>query len=298
MLRTHSRALRGLRLWHGTAARTEPSAEDWAEDWAVLSPEEQQRAHRFMRSAETGHYVHAHARVRRIMAGLLDCPPGAIRFGREPCPGCGDAGHGRPRVAAPATALRFNHSRSEAAWLLAVAPEGQRVGADVERIRPLGAFAGLIDSCLAPDERDYVTGAADPVRRRLRFYRCWVRKEAVLKAVGTGLAGGLARLDVRPAETGAAVVRVDGPGAGRFLVQDIPLGRGLAAAVAGEVTGDRAEEVTDDRAEELAADCADSRACDRADSRVGERAALFGDSSERTVPEFINGADEMAGRAG
>ncbi|MEV0263609.1 4'-phosphopantetheinyl transferase superfamily protein [Streptomyces sp. NPDC050617] len=271
-LPTYARDPRGLRLWHGTAVR--PSAADWA----LLSPEERRRARRFTRPAETGHYVHAHARVRRIVAGLLDCPPGAIRFGREPCPGCGDAGHGRPRVASPDTVLRFNHSRSEADWLLAVAPEGQRVGADVEQIRPLSAFAGLVDSCLAPDERDYVNATADPVRRRRRFYRCWVRKEAVLKAVGTGLAGGLARLDVRPSEAGGAVVRAEGPGAGRFLVHDVPLGRGLAAAVAEELT--------------------DGRADHHAQARAAGRTGLFGNSSERTVPEFINGADEMAGHAG
>ncbi|MFE7117703.1 4'-phosphopantetheinyl transferase family protein [Streptomyces sp. NPDC057654] len=275
-LRAYARALPGLRLWHGTAVP--PSAADWA----VLSPEERQRARRFMRPAETSHYVHAHARVRRILAGLLDCPPGAIRYGREPCPGCGDAGHGRPGVAAPDTALRFNHSRSGSSWLLAVAPEGQRVGADVEQIRPLGAFAGLVDSCLAPGERDYVEAvvdAAGPVGRRQRFYRCWVRKEAVLKAVGTGLAGGLARLDVRPYETGAAVVRVEGPGAGRYLVQDVPLGRGLAAAVAVALAGELPEGRIDRHA-------------------AAGRTGIFGNSSERTVPEFINGADEMAGHAG
>ncbi len=66
------------------------------------------------------------------------------------------------------------------------------------------------------------------------------------------------------------MVRVEGPGGGRFLVHDIPLGRDLTAAVAEEITGDRAD----------------------------GSAELFRDSSERTVPEFINGADEIAGRAG
>ncbi|WP_048832051.1 4'-phosphopantetheinyl transferase superfamily protein, partial [Streptomyces varsoviensis] len=222
----------------------EGGAGDWAEGreegradgWAVLSPEERRRARRFMRPAEASHYVHAHAGVRQIMAGLLDCPPRAIRFGREPCPGCGDAAHGRPSVIEPTTTLRFNHSRSEAAWLLAVALDGRRVGADIEQIQPLNAFTGLLDGCLTPAERAYVVDTADPVRRRRRFYRCWVRKEAVLKAVGTGLAGGLTRLDVRPYEPGTALVRADGPGAGSFLVHDIPLGRGLAAAVAEEST--------------------------------------------------------------
>ncbi|MCF3131682.1 4'-phosphopantetheinyl transferase family protein [Streptomyces olivochromogenes] len=244
------RVSRCLRLWHGTAGR--PTARDWI----ALSPEERARAHRFMDPAEAGHYVYAHATVRRIIAGLLHCSAEAIRFGREQCPGCGSGEHGRPRIVAPPAVLGFNHSRSHATWLLAVATEGQRVGADVEEIRPLSAFQGLIDTCLAPDERIYVTQDTDPVRRLRRFYRCWVRKEAVFKAVGTGLAGGLARLDVRPYEAGSAVITVGGPGSGRFLVHDVPLGPRLAAAVAEELIAGWTE--------------------------------LSRDSSERTGPEFIN----------
>ncbi|MFI6338860.1 4'-phosphopantetheinyl transferase family protein [Streptomyces sp. NPDC050535] len=218
-----------LRLWHGIAAP--PSAHDWIS----LSPEERARAHGFMDPSEAGHYVYAHAAVRRIIAELLHCSAEAIRFGRERCPGCGDGVHGRPRIVAPPAALGFNHSRSRATWLLAVAPQGQRVGADIEEIRPLNAFQGLIDTCLTPEERIYVTEDTDPMRRRRRFYRCWVRKEAVLKAVGTGLAGGLSRLDVKPYEPGPAVITVDGPGNGRFLLHDVPLSPGLAAAVAEEL---------------------------------------------------------------
>ncbi|MFD9325189.1 4'-phosphopantetheinyl transferase family protein [Streptomyces sp. NPDC060065] len=239
-----------LRLWHGTAARPV------ARDWKALSPEERARAHRFMDPAEAGHYVYAHATVRRIIAGLLHCPAEAIRFGRERCPGCGSGEHGRPRIASPHAELGFNHSRSRATWLLAVAPQGQRVGADVEEIRPLNAFQGLVDTCLAADERGYVTQDTDPERRRRRFYRCWVRKEAVLKAVGTGLAGGLARLDVKPYEAGSAVITVGGPGSGRFRVHDVALGPRLAAAVAEELPAGWSE--------------------------------LSRDSSERTSPEFIN----------
>ncbi|MFF4761616.1 4'-phosphopantetheinyl transferase family protein [Streptomyces sp. NPDC001292] len=230
-MRPSQRVGRSLSLWHGTALR--PSAGDWA----VLSREERHRARRFRDPAESGHYVCAHAAVRRIIAGLLDCAADAVGFGRERCPGCGDGEHGPPRVVAPPTALRFSHSRSRATWLLAVASQGQRVGADVERIRPLSGFKGMMATCLAPDERAHVTQDADPVLRRRRFYQCWARKEAVLKAVGTGLAGGMARFDVRPYERGPAVVGVDGPGAGTFLVHDLPLGPDVAAAVAEELPG-------------------------------------------------------------
>lgn len=218
-----------LLLWRGVTGRPSEA------DWTVLSGEERDRARRFLNPAECDRYVCAHAAVRRALADVLGCAPAAVRLGREPCPGCGDLQHGPPSVLAPATALRFSHSRSRFAWLLAIEPEGRRVGADIEQVRSIGAFDSMVGSCLTPAERSYVTGGADEPERRSRFYRCWVRKEAVLKAVGTGLAGGLARLEVWPAETGGAVVTPDAPGPARYRVRDVPLGPELAAAVAEEL---------------------------------------------------------------
>ncbi|MBA0053727.1 4'-phosphopantetheinyl transferase superfamily protein [Streptomyces sp. AJS327] len=218
------------RVWFGRSPVATPA------DWAVLSTGERARAHRFVDPEETECYVHAHAAVRRLLAHPLGLAPEALRFGRWPCPQCSGSDHGPPRIIHPPAAPRFNQSRSGADWLLATTPGDTRVGVDLEPVRSLAtSFDNLMTNCLTPEERDHVRQPTEPAERHRRFFRCWARKEAVLKAVGSGLAGGLTRVHVRPWESGGTPVTFDGPGAGRFLVSDVPVRDGVAAAVAEEL---------------------------------------------------------------
>ena len=59
------------------------------------------------------------------------------------------------------------------------------VGIDVEKIRPLPDAAELTNQ-LHPQEREALL-CLPPAALETAFYRCWTRKEAVLKAVGMGL---------------------------------------------------------------------------------------------------------------
>ena len=91
--------------------------------------------------------------------------------------------HGRPRVAG----LSVSTSSAEGRVLVAVADEGAEVGVDIERV-PSTVFDGFDDFVLHPDERERfgpVTRGSSGTAARLS---CWVEKEAVLKAVGVGLA--------------------------------------------------------------------------------------------------------------
>nr|AHA12089.1 phosphopantetheinyl transferase [Streptomyces sp. CNH287] len=205
-----------VHLWSGETGEATPA------DAAVLSAAERARAARFADPVESGHYVGAHARVRRILARYLECGAAEIEFGRHACPGCGDTRHGRPAITAPATGISFNHSRCGPFWVLAVAPGGERVGVDVERVRPLAAFDGLLARCLTARERRWVLrgGATEHPGR---FLRCWVRKEALLKGVGTGIATDLTQVET-----------VAGADFGGLRALDLPLGPRLVGCVAVE----------------------------------------------------------------
>lgn len=201
------------------------------EDLRVLSAEETARYQNFPDPVGAARYAAAHAAVRRRLALLLGTRPEALVFDRTPCPTCGSATHGRPRISHPPTPLELSLSRSGAYWLCAVA-EGIRVGADIERLRS-SYVEGLTEAVLSARERAYVAAAGPASGHSVAFTRCWTRKEAVVKASGVGVSTDLRRVEVRP-DLSEALVRHGAAGFGpnAWVVRDLPAGRDHLAAVA------------------------------------------------------------------
>ncbi|WMX48577.1 4'-phosphopantetheinyl transferase superfamily protein [Streptomyces roseicoloratus] len=199
-------------------------------DLALLDDAERARADRYLRPGDRASFVAGRAALRRVLAEHLGVGAGAIVWGRAPCPGCGSERHGPPRIAGPPTPLTFGFSRSGAWALVAVAPSGP-VGVDVEALRTLDVRETAALS-LSPRESAYVLGL--PHEERLRaFHRAWVRKEAVTKAVGVGIATDLRRVDVSPDRTGTVTVRCDaGTGPDTWTVTDLDVGEEAVAALA------------------------------------------------------------------
>ncbi|MEV4173301.1 4'-phosphopantetheinyl transferase superfamily protein, partial [Nonomuraea sp. NPDC049709] len=109
---------------------------------------------------------------------------------------CLDRGEGRP-------APDFNLSHSDAWALVAVAPEGARVGVDVERVRADLDHLALARHLYQPEEVARLL-AAGPGADLTEYFRLWTAKEAFVKATGAGL-GGLRDVLVRVRE-GAGVL--------------------------------------------------------------------------------------------
>ena len=160
---------------------------------------------RLVTPALRARYLATHVATRRILGMLLGCAPAAlpIRFGAR----------GKPLLPAP---WSFNVSHSAGYALLAVGRGGE-LGVDIEQVR-----ADVDDAAIsaryfhAAERAALATLAADA--RREAFFRCWTRKEAYLKAVGVGLAGGLARCRVSLDHEHAALLDVawDPAEAGRW----------------------------------------------------------------------------------
>jgi 4'-phosphopantetheinyl transferase len=151
----------------------------------LLSGDERARAGR-LRTLELSHdFVAARAARREILARYLGARPERIEFVR--------AAGGKPAVAGGGD-LRFSASDTRGAALLAVA-HGREVGIDVERARPLHDALELARRFLSPAEQRVLAGVEGP-EREATFLRCWTRKEAFVKALGTGLAHPLDAFDV------------------------------------------------------------------------------------------------------
>jgi len=169
-----------------------------AEDLRILDDRERQRTTRFRFPADQVRYSVCHASMRRVLASYLDTSPELLAFGEGP--------GGKPELALEPQdrPLQFNLSHSKSIGLLAVA-RNMEVGVDVEDIRP-------IETGVA--ERFFSSAEVASLRNLHglewldAFYRCWTRKEAILKAEGVGLRIPLGAFDVSLADESAALLAV------------------------------------------------------------------------------------------
>ncbi|WP_411107419.1 4'-phosphopantetheinyl transferase family protein [Streptomyces sp. cmx-4-9] len=200
-------------------------------DTALLPASERERAERFGSRARVAEYVTSRAAVRRTLAGLVGVEPPAVELGRLRCPCCGDPGHGPPTILSPSVPWWIGISHTAGLGLLAVS--GAPVGVDVERMRSIPA-EDLSSAVLTSSEREFVLSVPPGEGRVAAFLRVWTRKEATLKAVGTGISSDLTALETHPRRTGTAEVTAGVPGGDprTWHVTDLPLPGPWSAATA------------------------------------------------------------------
>jgi 4'-phosphopantetheinyl transferase len=200
---------------------------------AMLEPHERERAERFAFPWLRTRYTVAHAALRTIAARRLGTEPTALRWSTSR--------FGKPCL--PGTGLELNLSHA-GDWGLVALGDRDPLGVDLEAIVPERASPEMIRAVTSPAER--AAFAALPAREHAAaFFRLWVRKEAVIKALGTGLSRPLDTIDVplAPAAPPEGVVlrpsRSDGaPAPGmRWRLFDVPAPTGhLAALVVAQPT--------------------------------------------------------------
>lgn len=199
---------------------------------ALLDGHERERLHRFRRPADQARYLAAHALVRLVLADAVGAPPAALGFDRT-CR-CGEQ-HGKP-VLPGGPGFSLTHAGDLVG--VAVHPGGD-VGLDVEQARELADLPAMAGHVCSPRET-----AADAEA----FFTLWTRKEALLKAVGTGLATPMSAITLGP----SGVLAWTGEDAPRepLWLADLHPAAGYRAAVAG--TGERPG-ITEERADGLLA---------------------------------------------
>jgi len=111
-------------------------------------------------------------------------------------------GPGPRRVAAPDGRVLFTSASSSGEQGLLVLAE-RPVGVDLERLPGPPDARDVALALLPPRERDWVLAGGQDLAAR--FLAVWVRKEAVVKATGEGLARDLASFVVDPGCDGALV---------------------------------------------------------------------------------------------
>jgi 4'-phosphopantetheinyl transferase len=161
---------------------------------ASLSADETARAARFVSVADRSRFALTRAALRQLLAAATGVPPEALVLATgqsgKPCLAATDAPH-------------FNVSHSGSLALIGLS-RLRPIGVDIEVRRDLSDLMGLAEACFSP--REYRALSDLPYKaRESAFYATWTGKEAVLKALGTGIAGTLRDFSVAldPAEFGS-----------------------------------------------------------------------------------------------
>ncbi|MFM0081185.1 4'-phosphopantetheinyl transferase superfamily protein [Paraburkholderia sediminicola] len=149
---------------------------DFDQYWEMLSAQERERADKFRFERHRRRFVAGRGELRRLLSRYLGLSPWEVTLGY------GSDGKPFCTIQPPEWRICFNLSHSENAAALAIS-SGFEVGIDVEHIRPIEESVPL--EVFSARERAEFTALPDAERQKV-FFESWARKEACLKALGTG----------------------------------------------------------------------------------------------------------------
>ena len=209
-----------MRLWRVDLQHAEAAGR-----FLCLTPEEHERANRFYFEHGRRRFRAARSALRVLLGMQLGIAPEALQL---------DTGeYGKPFVV-QAPGCEFNLSHSDELALVGIATDGRvtgGIGVDVEVTRTLSDAEALAVRHFSADELAAVR-AGDSVGRNQAFLRVWTRKEACIKAVGSGLSIAPETFEAG-AERGRREARLVLAGRAMSVeVQSLPLAKDEFAAVA------------------------------------------------------------------
>jgi 4'-phosphopantetheinyl transferase len=195
-------------------------------DEETLSEDERVRRRRFRFGEDRQRFGLARILLRRLLGGYLNRIPEQIKFDYTE--------YGKPTLSfvVGQERMEFNVSHSGDVILLAFT-RGVPVGVDVEQIKTLPdleLIAKRFFSSAEQQDLDLLSG----LDKVAAFFRCWTRKESVIKACGEGLSMPLDSFQVSllPGEP-AHLLR--SPDQNFWMLLDLAPEPGYAAAVAAPV---------------------------------------------------------------
>ena len=196
----------------------------------LLSPDEREKAAQYHFDKDRNQYTAARAILRQLIGRYERMQPEKVQFTYNT--------YGKPGL--NGASLRFNASHSGGLALLAFA-RNRNVGVDLERIRPDLAAKEIASQFFSPEEIAELRARTGEAQANA-FFACWTRKEAFIKAHGSGLSLPLHKFVVS-VDGPARLVRTDfNPEAARqWTLHDLDVGEGFAAAVAVEGEPERIE---------------------------------------------------------
>lgn len=165
-----------------------PVAEPSNESLAWLSRAERQRFAGISHPMRARAFATARLVLKLGLARLTDTAPDAWTFAAE----------GAPLVQGPEPDWRVSIAHS-GGWVLCAAHQGDAVGCDIEQRKPRRNLLALAEQYFSIEEQQALAEVSGEAQLD-HFYRMWTAKEAYLKALQRGIANGLTRFRLLPAQ--------------------------------------------------------------------------------------------------
>jgi 4'-phosphopantetheinyl transferase len=156
----------------------------------ILSSDEQRRADRFRIESAAHRFIAARAALRTVLGRAAGLKPARIEFAYGE--------NGKPSLADDGPC--FN--ASDSGDFVAIAVTSTEVGIDIELTRTFRRSEGIARRICTKHEIDALAKLPED-ERDARLLRLWTCKEAALKALGTGLPGGVRNIEVEFPATGS-----------------------------------------------------------------------------------------------
>lgn len=148
---------------------------------SLLSEDEINRANRYHFPAHKRRFLVARGCLREILGSYLAINPEKVEFIYSE--------RGKPSINSQ---LQFNLSHSEEMAVCGLTLTS-RIGVDLEKMRAMKDLNNLTKRFFCAKEHELIEKSAE---KEKLFFQLWTAKEAYLKALGTGISGGLDRVEV------------------------------------------------------------------------------------------------------
>ena len=153
-----------------------------------LSADELERANRFRFAKDRFRFIAARAILRQLLGSYLAVDPHSLKF---------DYGErGKPLLVKSSVdiPLNFNvsHSQEYAIFGFAI---GRLIGVDIEYQKAMPDALKIARRFFSQRESEMLSALSSEKQAQL-FFQLWTAKESYLKAIGTGLAGSLSKIEI------------------------------------------------------------------------------------------------------
>lgn len=150
---------------------------------SCISHDELMRAEKFHFDEDRETYISCHATLRLVISKKLNTSPLEISFIVD--------SHNKPGLVGNSLSFNITHTRDSFAFAVSGHPY---IGIDLEKIRWDFDFIQIVESFFSENEQRYILELKNMAVNR--FFLLWTRKEALLKAIGTGIFADMKQLEV------------------------------------------------------------------------------------------------------